>query len=29
LFDSFERLEDGFDIIFGNNFGYVISGAML
>jgi hypothetical protein len=28
LFESFERIEDGFDILFGNNFGCVISSAL-
>jgi hypothetical protein len=28
LFESFERLEDGFDILFSKNFGYVISSAL-
>jgi hypothetical protein len=28
LFGSFERLEDGFDIIFGKNFGNVINSAL-
>jgi len=28
LIESFEMIEDNFDIIFGKNFGYVISGAL-
>jgi hypothetical protein len=28
LFESFKKLEDGFDILFGNHFGYVISSAL-
>jgi len=28
LFESFERLEDSFDILFGKNFGYVIGNAL-
>jgi hypothetical protein len=28
LFESFERLEDDFDILFSKNFGYVICSAL-
>jgi hypothetical protein len=28
LFESFERLEDSFDILFSKNFGYVICNAL-